>query len=138
MDGRRKVDSGGFAVGFVDRMILVLAALAGLAGVGLSAWSYHGGGGGAALTSAAAMALAHAPALGLAALCAALNATNRLLTRLAALAFILGLVLFVGSVALPAIARIRLPIANAAPVGGVALMAGWALLALAALLKWRR
>ncbi len=124
-------------MGLIDRLILILAAFAGLAGVGLSAWAAHAGGG-AALASAANMALFHAPAIALVALCAALNATNRLLSRLAAAAFVLGLILFVGAIALPALARVRLPLPNAAPAGGMALMAGWALFALAALLKRRR
>ncbi len=124
-------------MGFLDRFFLIVAALAGLAGVGLAAWAAHKPAT-PALATAANMLLFHAPALGLMALCAALNATNRWLTRGAALATIAGLVLFVGAIALPQLANIRLPVPNAAPIGGVALMAGWALLALGALLKWRR
>lgn len=124
-------------MGFFDRFLLILAAFYGLAGVALAAYAAHVGGG-ASLASAANMMLVHAPAIGLCALCAALNATNRWLTRVAALALIAGLMLFAGAIAAPAVLGARLPLPNAAPIGGFALMAGWALFALAALLKWRR
>lgn len=120
----------------LDRLILVVAALCGLAGVGLAAYAAHVQGA-AGLATAANMLLFHAPALMLAALLSGLNATNRLLTRLAALALIAGLVLFSGSIALRTLAGIRM-ISNSAPIGGIALMGGWAILALAALLKGRR
>ena len=68
---------------------------------------------------------------------AGLNAANRLLARLAGGILFVGLVLFSGDLAMRALRGTRL-FANAAPAGGFALLGGWALLALAGLLRRRR
>lgn len=120
----------------IDRALIVTGALAGLAGVALSAAAAHITGGANAAT-AANMLLFHAPVLMLAGLMAGLNAANRLLARLAGGVLIVGLVLFSGDLAMRAMRGTRL-FANAAPAGGFALLGGWALLALAGLLRRRR
>jgi uncharacterized membrane protein YgdD (TMEM256/DUF423 family) len=120
----------------VDRILIVVGALAGLAGVALSAAGAHITGA-AGLTAAASLLLAHAPVLILAGLIASLNAAHRILARLAGLAFILGLSLFCGDAAMRAFMGSRL-FSNAAPAGGIILMCGWALLALAGLMRRRR
>lgn len=119
-----------------DRALIVTGALAGLAGVALSAAGAHITGG-AALTTSAGLLLAHAPVLILAGLLAGLNAANRTLARLAGLAIILGLCLFCGDAAMRAFRGTRL-FPNAAPAGGIVLMCGWALMALAGLLRRTR
>lgn len=118
----------------LDRALILFGALAGLLGVALSAAAAHLTGVSAA--SAASMLLAHAPAIILTGLLAGVRATNRWLARLAGLVFLVGLVLFAGDIAWRAFRGARL-FANAAPAGGILLMCGWALLALAALLRRR-
>lgn len=62
----------------------------------------------------------------------------RLLVRLAGWLFVAGTLLFCGTLYGLAVG-VSLPLANTAPAGGTALMAGWGALALAALLPgWRR
>ena len=62
----------------------------------------------------------------------------RLAVRSAGWLFVVGMVLFCGTLYALAF-QVPLPVRNAAPFGGTALMAGWALLALAAVLPgWRR
>lgn len=62
----------------------------------------------------------------------------RLAVRLAGWLFVAGLVLFCGTLYALAF-QVTLPVSNTAPSGGTALMAGWGMLALAALLPgWRR
>lgn len=121
----------------IDRFILVIAALIGAVGVGLAAYAAHVPGGGNVAT-AANMLLFHAPALGLVALASALNAGRRWLARAAALVMMAGLALFCGALALPILAQIRLPLPNAAPIGGTALITGWLIFAIAALMKGRK
>ena len=113
-----------------DRILLALGALAGLLGVAASARAAHGAGADS-LKTAAQFLLFHAPALlGLVAL-ASTGATHRLLTRLAAATLVVGLALFSGDLALRALHGTAL-FAMAAPTGGVLLMGGWLLAAVAA------
>ncbi len=117
----------------MPRLLLALGALAGLAAVALSAWGAHAAPARLAPAELATFGTAvqmlgwHAPAL----LAAGLMAR---LARLAGIAGGLmagGLLLFAGAVLLHALAGVSL--GPVAPAGGVALMAGWALLAVAAL-----
>ena len=108
----------------MSRALIALAGLCGAAGVGLSAAAAHAGGGN--LATAAAMLLAHAPAL-LAIGLFMRTAGNRLLGA-GALVLGLGLLLFCGDL----IARHYLGgrlFPMAAPAGGMALIAGWLLIA---------
>ena len=120
---------------YTDRALVVLAGLAGLLGVALSAAAAHGGGGGQ-LDTAARFLLIHAAALiGIAALIRG-SVVHPGLGRMAGAALVIGLALFSGDLALRAFQGVPL-FPFAAPAGGIALMAGWALLALAALLPRR-
>ena len=120
----------------VDRILLALGALAGLLGVAASAAAAHVNGADS-LKTAAQFLLFHAPAiLGLGAL-AATGTTHRRLTRLAAGALVLGLALFSGDLALRALQGTPL-FPRAAPIGGIALMAGWLLARVAAFVPARR
>lgn len=120
----------------LDRVLLALGALAGLLGVAASAAAAHVSGADS-LKTAAQFLLFHAPAiLGLVAL-AASGATHRILTRLAAGALVLGLALFSGDLALRALHGTPL-FPMAAPSGGFALMAGWLMAMVAALVPARR
>lgn len=118
-----------------DRALVALGALAGLAGVALSAAAAHLTGASSAET-AARFLLFHAPALiGLAAL-AGTRLVHPGVGRAAGFALVLGLGLFCGDLALRALRGVPL-FPMAAPSGGIALMVGWALVAVAALLPRR-
>ena len=120
---------------WVDKAFVVMAGLAGLAGTGLSAMAAHGPGG-PQLDTAARFLLIHAAALiGLAALVST-GALSALPGRIAGLALILGLALFCGDLIRRSLAGTAL-FPMAAPTGGILLMAGWGLIALAALLPVR-
>ncbi|GEP06389.1 DUF423 domain-containing protein [Methylobacterium oxalidis] len=120
----------------VDRAVVALAGLAGLLGVAASAAAAHRPTEGDSLRVAAQFLLFHAPALlGLAAL-ARTGLVRALPARLAALTLILGLALFCGDLALRALSGTPL-FPMAAPSGGVLLMLGWLLAALAPLLPAR-
>lgn len=119
----------------MPRLLAALGALIGCATVALSAWAAHAGPARlappelGALASALQIAGWHAPAL----LAAGLLAERRG-GRLAAAAGGLvaaGVLLFAGAVTWRALAGVSL--GPVAPAGGVALMAGWLLLAVAAL-----
>ncbi|MGY2048952.1 DUF423 domain-containing protein [Methylobacterium sp. JK268] len=114
-----------------DRILFALGALAGLLGVALSAAAAHLTGGGN-LQTAAQFLLFHAgPVLVLA-------GSGRLrppLARLAAACLCVGLGLFSGDLALRALAQVPL-FPMAAPAGGIVLMLGWLLAAIAGL--WPR
>ncbi len=120
----------------IDRLLIVLGALSGLAGVGLAAMAAHVTGG-TGLATPSNFLMFHAPVVILSAILALSGAGNRWLARAAGLLFVAGLVLFCGSLTLAVLKGVRL-FANAAPMGGIALMAGWALLAVAALVARRR
>jgi uncharacterized membrane protein YgdD (TMEM256/DUF423 family) len=115
------------------RLWLFLGALSGLIAVGLSAWSAHGLRGldaapREAIGSALTMQGWHALALLTAALWAPRGGR---LAHAAAACFALGSLAFCGAVWWGALAPPAPP--RVAPLGGVALMLGWALLAASAL-----
>lgn len=114
-----------------DKALAGLGALAGLAGVALSAAAAHRPGATSAET-AARFLLVHAPALlSLAALSGA-RIVHPGVGRAAGFALALGLALFCGDLTMRTFQGVPL-FAMAAPGGGVVLMLGWALVALAAL-----
>jgi uncharacterized membrane protein YgdD (TMEM256/DUF423 family) len=119
----------------MHRLWIALGALAGLGAVGLSAWGAHGAPAVLdparleAFRSAVTMQGWHALAL----LATGLFAERRggWLPHLAGAAFVAGLILFCGAVYAGTFGGLRL--GPVAPIGGTALMLGWALLFLAAL-----
>jgi uncharacterized membrane protein YgdD (TMEM256/DUF423 family) len=117
------------------RTWLFIAALCGASGVLLGAFAAHGLSGRldarllGIFDTGARYQMYHAPAMGLAAL--AMRGPARGRARLAAMAFLAGMVLFSGSLYLLALTGI-LQLALLTPLGGVALIAGWAFLAAAA------
>jgi uncharacterized membrane protein YgdD (TMEM256/DUF423 family) len=107
-----------------ERILIVLASLSGLLGVGLSAAAAHMTGG--SLATAAQFLLFHAPAL-LALVALSVGGTlNVTLARLAGFVMILGLALFCGDLSRRAFSGVPL-LPMAAPTGGVLLMIGWVL-----------
>ncbi len=116
------------------RVLIALASLSGLLGVGLSAAAAHIAGGN--LTTAAQFLLFHAPALlALVALVAA-GAVNPLLAQVAGYVLVLGLILFCGDLSRRAFSGVAL-FPRAAPAGGILLMVGWLLAGISALLPLR-
>ncbi|MER2248336.1 DUF423 domain-containing protein [Methylorubrum podarium] len=120
----------------LDRLLAALAALAGGLGVAASAAAAHTSGG-ETLKTAAQFLLFHAPAILALTGLAAAGLTRGALTRLAAAALLLGLVLFSGDLAMRALLGQAL-FAMAAPSGGMVLMAGWLLAAIAVMVPARR
>ncbi len=116
----------------LDRALAALAALTGLLGVAASAAAAHTSGG-ETLKTAAQFLLFHAPAILALVGFAAAGVTRGALTRAAAGALVLGLALFSGDLAMRALAGQPL-FPMAAPTGGVVLMAGWLLAAVAVLI----
>jgi uncharacterized membrane protein YgdD (TMEM256/DUF423 family) len=114
-------------------MLIVVGALAGLLGVALSAAAAHHSGG-TQLETAARFLLLHAPVLLATAALAATGAVHPGLGRISGWIMVLGLALFCGDLAMRAWRGTAL-FPMAAPAGGFLLMGGWALLALAALLR---
>jgi len=115
-----------------ERILVALAALSGLLGVGLSAAAAHLTGGN--LATAAQFLLFHAPALlALVALIAA-GAVNVTLARIAGFVLILGLALFCGDLTRRTFSGVALA-PMAAPAGGILMMAGWALAGIAAIFR---
>jgi uncharacterized membrane protein YgdD (TMEM256/DUF423 family) len=113
------------------RLLVLFAGLAGLSGVALAAMSAHVTGGDTATIAANFLLFHAATLLGLAALIAQ-GVIHSRIAGLAGIALVIGTSLFCGDLALRALYGIRLgPLV--APAGGIALMAGWALVALAAL-----
>ncbi|HEY4252612.1 MAG TPA: DUF423 domain-containing protein [Roseomonas sp.] len=119
----------------MHRLWIALGALAGLGAVGLSAWAAHGAP--SVLQPAALESLRSGITMqgwhALALLATGLFAERRggLLAHLAGAAFAIGMVLFCAGVYSGALAGVHL--GPVAPVGGVTLMLGWAMLFLAAL-----
>ncbi len=114
------------------RIFTLFAGIAGLCGIMLAAMSTHVLGSETA-TIAANFLLFHALVLiGLAALLAHGVAIHTTTARIAGYVLVIGTVLFCGDLALRALYGIRLA-PFIAPAGGITLMAGWALIALAAL-----
>jgi uncharacterized membrane protein YgdD (TMEM256/DUF423 family) len=112
----------------------VLAALAGLLGVGLSAAAAHIAGG--SLGTAAQFLLFHAPALLAIAALVSVGALHPLLAQIAGYALVVGLALFCGDLSRRAFSGVVL-FPMAAPAGGIVLMTGWVLAGLSALLRGR-
>jgi uncharacterized membrane protein YgdD (TMEM256/DUF423 family) len=118
-----------------DRGLVALAGLAGLLGVVLSARAAHIEGGGS-LDIAARFLLIHAAALlGLMALVGGRLVHPRL-GRIAAGLLVAGLALFCGDLSVRVFRGVAL-FPFAAPAGGIALMAGWAMTIVAALVRSR-
>jgi uncharacterized membrane protein YgdD (TMEM256/DUF423 family) len=115
-----------------DRLLILLAGLAGLSGVALSAAAAHASGG-ANLETAARFLLIHAAALLAIEALIGIGFVHPAAARLAALALVLGLALFAGDLVLRGLKGTAL-FPMAAPSGGILLMIGWALVAVAALL----
>jgi uncharacterized membrane protein YgdD (TMEM256/DUF423 family) len=118
----------------MHRLWLFLGAIAGLLAVGLSAWAAHGMPAGfagpqrRAIDSALMIQGWHAAALLVAGLMAE---RGRRIAHLAGAAFALGTAMFCGAVWWGSLGGASL--GPVAPAGGLLLMAGWALLAAAAL-----
>lgn len=106
------------------RILLVLASLSGLLGVGLSAAAAHITGGN--LATAAQFLLFHAPALLALVALIAVGAVNPMLAQIAGYVLVLGLILFCGDLSRRAFSGVAL-FPRAAPTGGILLMAGWVL-----------
>ncbi|AMB45503.1 DUF423 domain-containing protein [Methylobacterium sp. AMS5] len=120
----------------LDRLLAALAALAGGLGVAASAAAAHTSGG-ETLKTAAQFLMFHAPAVLALTVLAATGFVRGGLARLAAAALLIGLALFSGDLALRALTGTPL-FPMAAPSGGVVLMAGWLLAAVAMLVPARR
>ncbi|MEZ0169604.1 DUF423 domain-containing protein [Microvirga sp. TS319] len=116
------------------RLLIVLAGLSGALGVALSAAAAHITGGN--LTTAAQFLLFHAPALLALAALIATGSVHPTIAQVAGYVLVLGLALFCGDLSRRAFAGMAL-FPRAAPTGGVLLMLGWLLVALAALLRLR-
>ena len=112
------------------RILIVLASLSGLLGVGLSAAAAHIAGGN--LTTAAQFLLFHAPALLAIVALIAVGAVNPMLGQIAGYVMVLGLVLFCGDLSRRALSGVAL-FPRAAPAGGILLMLGWVLVAVSGL-----
>lgn len=115
----------------IATLLAVLACLLGAGGVVGAAAAAHGSAGADRLMLAAAMALVHAPAL---LALAALPLASPLWKAVPGLGLALGTLLFSGDVAMRAITGERL-FPMAAPTGGTLMIAGWLLLAVAALVS---
>lgn len=107
----------------VDRLLLILGALTGFAGVGLSALAQHGHGDDN-LRIGAQFLLFHAPALLALASISRLTIVSTGLVRFSGFLLILGLTLFSGGLAYHSLIGAA-PFPLAAPLGGICLMAGW-------------
>lgn len=124
----------------MHRLWIAVGALAGLLGVGLSAWAAHAAQRVLDATRLAMLDTALDMLMwnGLALLGAGLWAQRRggALGHVAAGALAAGMVLFCGALLSLSLARVSLGIV--APSGGVMLMAGWGLLAASAIIPPRR
>ncbi|MDR7036876.1 uncharacterized membrane protein YgdD (TMEM256/DUF423 family) [Methylobacterium sp. BE186] len=119
-----------------DRLLLALGASAGLLGVVGSAAAAHRPTEGDSLRIAAQFLLFHAPAILAIVGLGRAGLMGPLVARAAAAILLLGLALFCGDLALRALAQVPL-FPKAAPSGGILLMLGWLLAALAPLLPRR-
>lgn len=113
--------------GRVASLFLLIAGSTGASGVGLSAAAAHAGG--TDLGSAAAMLLFHAPAF----LALGLLIAPRL-TRLGGGVLAIGLLLFAGDLVVRHFLGTRL-FPMAAPAGGMAMIAGWLIVAASAFIR---
>ncbi len=114
-------------------MLIVAGALAGLIGVALSAAAAHGPGG-PNLETASRFLLVHAPVLLATAALARTDVVHPATGRIAGWLIVVGLVLFCGDLVSRAFREAAL-FPRAAPTGGFVLIGGWALLAVAALMR---
>ena len=112
------------------QVTLVVAGLLGAAGVALAAASAHIPNGQGA-QSAAYLLIMHATAA-VAVLAGGFQFQNRSLFRVSTALMLVGATLFAGDIALRAFYGGRL-FPNAAPLGGMAMIAGWLVLAVAAI-----
>ena len=117
------------------QVLVAIAALFGCAGIMLAAAGAHAKPG-AGLDSAGYMLLFHAPAVIAACAGIAAGLLGRPAGIVAAIVLLAGVALFAGDLALRAYTGHRL-FPMAAPTGGIAMMGGWVLLALAAFLALR-
>ena len=121
--------------GGVDRALAALACLAGLLGVALSAAAAHIPGADS-LKTAAQFLLFHAPAILALVAFGAIGLARAGLARAAAGLLVLGLILFCGDLAVRTWLQHPL-FPMAAPIGGFALMGGWLVGMLCALVPVR-
>lgn len=117
------------------QVLIAIAALFGCAGIVFAAAGAHAKAG-TGLDTAGYMLLFHAPAVIAACTAIASGLISRPVGVTAAIVLLIGVALFAGDLALRAYAGHRL-FPMAAPTGGVVMIAGWALLALAAFLAMR-
>jgi uncharacterized membrane protein YgdD (TMEM256/DUF423 family) len=115
--------------------LIGIAALFGCAGIAFAAAGAHSKPG-SGLDSAGHMLLFHAPAVIAACAAIASGLISRPVGIAGAIALLIGVALFSGDLALRAYAGHRL-FPMAAPTGGMVMIAGWALLGLAAFLSLR-
>jgi uncharacterized membrane protein YgdD (TMEM256/DUF423 family) len=115
--------------------LIGIAAIFGCAGIAFAAAGAHSKPG-SGLDSAGHMLLFHAPAVIATCTAIATGLVSRPFGIAAAIALLIGVALFSGDLALRAYAGSRL-FPMAAPTGGMVMMAGWALLGLAAFLSLR-
>ena len=118
------------------RLLVAAGGLCGLAGVAASAAAAHVTGS-SSLQTAAQFLLFPAPVLLVLPALASAGLAGRRTGLAAGYALLLGLVLFSGDLALRALAQ-RPLFPTAAPAGGILLMAGWALVAVSALMRSSR
>jgi uncharacterized membrane protein YgdD (TMEM256/DUF423 family) len=112
-------------------VLLILAGLMGAGGVILSALGAHAAQG---LDPAALMLLVHAPAVIAAMAAVHAGLLNRMVGLVGTTVIAFGAILFSGDIALRALASTKL-FSMAAPTGGFMMIAGWIVLAVAAVLK---
>lgn len=117
------------------RSLLFLAGLFGALGVAAAAAAAHVGGG-ANLETAAHFLLFNAAALAGLAGVILHTARGATLLRMGASAIAIGCILFSGDLAARALMEVKL-LGGSAPVGGVAMIAGWLCVAVAALFARR-
>lgn len=123
------------AIGGPGRALMVLAAIMGAAGVAAAAYSAHGTVGGGAERMAGAVTLvllAHAPAI----LAIALVGGRNPILAFGGFLIAAGALLFSADLGLRMFSGARL-FANAAPTGGIAMMAGWLVAGVSAFAGWR-
>lgn len=116
------------------RILIGLAALSGVLGVGLSAAAAHITGGN--LATAAQFLLFHAPALLALAALIATGAVHPMLGQVAGYVLVLGMILFCGDLSRRAFSGVAL-FPRAAPTGGILMMLGWVMVGVSALLRLR-
>lgn len=117
------------------QVTLIIAGLLGAAGVALAAASAHVPNGQAA-QSAAYLLIMHATAA-TAILAVSFQFENRSIFRVSTALMLLGSTLFAADIALRAFGIAARLFPNAAPLGGILMIAGWLILTLAAIISSR-